>query len=80
MQSTKLLGSKVEQLQSSCNETRTRLQVIVQWWEEFYANYNDVLPWMEGVEDDLNELSQRHSYEQVPRFSPIMLLWQLKVK
>ena len=80
MQSNKLLGSKIEQLQSSCNVTSTRIQVIVQWWEEFHANYNDVLPWMERVEADLNELFQRYSYEQVPRFSPIKLLWQLKVK
>ena len=77
--SNKVLSVKIDSLSSSNEEARTRLQVIIQWWEEFCSNYEDVIPWLEEAESDLSELMARYSNTSSPRQSPLVLLQRLKV-
>ena len=79
LSTNKFLVAKLEKMQTSSEEARTRLQVIVHWWEEFQDNYSEGVPWLEGAESDLDELSRRHKDETSPRFSPITLLRQVTV-
>ena len=64
---------------SNSEQAKLRLQLLVQWWEEFQSNHVEVLTWLEDAENGLEQLLARYRSLQPPRVSPVDVLQDIKV-
>lgn len=76
----KTLSAEVETLVSSTEQAKLRLQLLIQWWEEFHGNHGDVVSWLDEAERSLRQLIARYVSTQPPRTSPGDVLEELKVR
>ena len=73
------LAQEIEDLSSSANAGKVRLQLFIEWWVEYCSNHGDVVPWLEGAESRLEQLVARAESTQSPLVSPVELLQDAKV-
>ncbi len=75
----RLLADEVETLSSNTERARMRLTLFIQWWAEYYDNYDDLSRWLEGAETRLQQLVARAESTQPPLVSPAELLIDVQV-
>ncbi len=75
---TKALAAEIEVLTSNTEQAKLRLQLLVQWWEEFHNNLTEVTSWLEEAETNLGQLLARYQSAQPPRVSPLDLRQEIK--
>ena len=76
----KALTHEIEILTSNSEQAKIRLQLLIQWWEEFYGNHSDVVSWLDEAETNLSQLLARFRSSQPPRVSPSEILQDMKVR
>ncbi len=80
VQANRGLTAEIERLRDSANAAMVRLQLFVEWWAEFHANRDDVIPWMDEAEARLDQIVARAESTQSPLVSPLELLADAKVQ
>jgi hypothetical protein len=75
----KILATEIKAVVSNADQAKLRIQLIIQWWEEFHNNYDDVTSWLDETETGLSQLLARYQSTQPPRVSPVDLHQEIKV-
>ena len=75
----KTLAAEIDVLMSNAEQAKLRLQLLVQWWEEFESNQTEVSSWLDEADTGLALILARHQSPHPPRVSPIDLLQEIKV-